>query len=326
MSKDLISVVVPVYNVEKYLRRCVDSILCQTYSNLEIILVDDGSPDNSGKICDDYKKKDKRIKVIHKENGGLSDARNVGIDACHGKYITFVDSDDWIERDYVEVLYDALKRNKVRISVGDVAIFYNDVKTHCDFDGKEEIVSPEQFFEKMLWGIRDLDNGAWAKLYETGLFDGVSYPKGRVYEDTATTYKLIDKCDNIVICSKPIYCYMKRRDSITQSQFDKKNMQLLDSVDGMTGYIQEKYPKLKDACKRKRLWARFSTLSHLATAKTANKKIQKELMDYIKKNSGEVLKFSQTPSRDKIAIWCSRFGFWCYRFFWKSYLYFNRKY
>ena len=111
MKKELITIVIPVYKVEKYIDRCIKSVINQTYKNLEIILVDDGSPDNCPKICDEYAEKDKRIKVIHKKNGGLSDARNVGIEAAKGKYISFIDSDDWIEKDFIECLYKSIKKN-----------------------------------------------------------------------------------------------------------------------------------------------------------------------------------------------------------------------
>ena len=115
MNKEVISIVVPIYKVEKYIKKCIDSIIEQTYKNLEIILVDDGSPDGCAKICDEYAKKDKRIKAIHKENGGLSDARNVGIDISTGKYICFVDSDDYIENNYIELLYKCIVENLVSI-------------------------------------------------------------------------------------------------------------------------------------------------------------------------------------------------------------------
>ena len=123
--EDLISVVVPIYNVENYIKKCVDSILSQTYKNLEIILVDDGSPDNCPQICDEYAQKDNRIKVIHKENGGLSDARNAGIDISKGKFITFIDSDDYIEKDYVEVLYNSIKENASDMAIGSHKAIYD---------------------------------------------------------------------------------------------------------------------------------------------------------------------------------------------------------
>ena len=126
--EDLITIVVPVYKVEKYIDRCVTSILNQTYKNLQIILVDDGSPDNCGKICDEYAKKDNRIEVIHKENGGLSDARNAGINIAKGKYIAFVDSDDYVSNDYIEYMYKILKKENAKISICELQIVWKNTK------------------------------------------------------------------------------------------------------------------------------------------------------------------------------------------------------
>ena len=129
MDNELISIVIPIYNVEKYIEKCLDSVIKQTYKNIEIILVDDGSPDNCGKICDSYANNDKRIQVIHKENGGLSDARNVGIERANGKYITFVDSDDYIELDYIEYLYTLIKKYNTKISFCKVNVVFNENNT-----------------------------------------------------------------------------------------------------------------------------------------------------------------------------------------------------
>ena len=148
--KDLISVIIPVYNVEKYINRCVDSVIHQSYTNLEIILVDDGSPDNCPTICDNYSKQDSRIKVIHKKNGGLSDARNVGIEHSKGKYITFIDSDDYISNDYVEILYKLITKYNSKIAVADNYIFYEDGNIYDNSTGIKQCVSQSEFFEKML--------------------------------------------------------------------------------------------------------------------------------------------------------------------------------
>ena len=317
---DLISVVIPVYRVEKYLERCVESVINQTYTNLEIILIDDGSPDNSGNMCDEYAKIDKRIKVIHKKNGGLSDARNVGIENSKGKYITFIDSDDYIEENYVEILYNTLKKYKVKISVADNLIKYDSGKVINNSTYKEYIVTEKEALEKMLWGERDLDNGAWTKLYDITLFNNVRYPVGRLYEDTATTYKIYDQCDYIAINSVPVYNYMKRKDSITQCEFNEKKLQLIVSVKEMTDFVSNKYPDLDIACERKMLWAYMSTLSQLATSKSGNKKIENELIEYVMQHKKTVLKNKKTPKRDKIGIFCLQFGFKFYKFIWNLYL------
>ena len=190
--KDKISVVVPIYNVEKYLEKCIKSILNQTYNNLEIILVNDGSTDNCLNICKKFEKIDKRIFVINKENGGLSEARNYGIDKATGKYITFVDSDDYIDEDYLEFLYKNLIINNCDISICNPRIVYEDggkSRTLYKYCFPQNIVlEGEKALEMMLYQ-KKFDNSAWGKLYKINLFDEIRYPVGKLYEDIATTYK-----------------------------------------------------------------------------------------------------------------------------------------
>ena len=325
-EEPLISVIVPVYNVEKYLDKCVGSIVNQTYKNLEIILVDDGSPDNCPKMCDDWARKDKRIKVIHKKHGGVSDARNKGIEIASGEYIGFVDSDDYVEKNYIFVLYDLVKRYNVMLAVADNYIEYMDGCIFNNSTYEEYETNPEKFFYKMLWGIRDLDNGPWTKLYKKDLFNNIRFPVEKNYEDTATLYKIVDKCDKIAIKSVPIYHYMKRKDSITQGKFNKKKLELIDATYQLTTYIRNKYKNLNNACDRKLLWSYFSVLSQYVVSKTKDKNIEKRLFEYIKKNRWKVFKFNETPQRDRIAILCSLFGIKFYRFSWKIYLKITKKY
>lgn len=244
---DLISIIVPVYKVEKYLNRCIDSILNQTYKNLEIILVDDGSPDNCGKICDDYKKMDKRIKVIHKKNGGLSDARNFGIKIASGKYIGFVDSDDFISKEMYEKLYYLLKENKADISVISYKCFYEIDKV---FDKKENInnvsvLSAEESMQYLFENSK-IGNYAWNKLYKTSLFSDIEYPFGKKMEDLGTTYKLFNKCNRIAYCDIELYYYLQRQDSIlhsTDAMFCNDKFELCYE---RFIYLKEKYPNLKE--------------------------------------------------------------------------------
>ena len=211
METPLISVIVPVYKVEPYLRRCVDSILSQTYTHLEIFLVDDGSPDNCGKICDEYAQKDNRIKVIHKKNGGLSDARNVAIDVAKGEYITFVDSDDFIACDYVETLYNLVEKYQCKVGVAWLRIFH---------EGCEAGINQPPYIEKVfdrIEGIEKMfyqelfDTAAWGKIYHRSLFKtGIRYPFGLIYEDLPTTYLLFLQADKIAFCNRVIYNYLLR--------------------------------------------------------------------------------------------------------------------
>lgn len=215
MTQPLISVIVPCYNVEEYLSKCIESILSQTYKNLEILLVDDGSPDNSGKICDEYAARDSRIAVIHKENGGLSDARNVALDVMKGEYVTFIDSDDYVTEDYVEILYRLIAEYGTQISVVWPQTFADGtVPPVCHEPVSEHILYGWEALEGMFYQ-RTFDTAAWAKMYHCSLFsDGIRYPKGWLYEDLPTTYRLMMKCNRIAFSNCRSYFYRIRRTSI----------------------------------------------------------------------------------------------------------------
>ena len=213
-----ISVIVPIYKVEKYLNRCIDSILNQTFTDFECILVDDGSPDNCGKICDEYAKKDKRVKVIHKPNGGLSDARNAGIDVAQGECLSFIDSDDWIHPQMLEILYNGIVKNNVILSV-------------CAYEETEN----EKPFENIENPIFEIRNGmdfliknnvtaivAWNKLYHKSLFDGIRYPVGKIHEDEFVTYKILYKAGNIAFCDEKMYMYFENVEGITKKEWSIK--------------------------------------------------------------------------------------------------------
>ena len=317
VSNPLISVIIPVYKVEKYLDKCIDSVINQTYDNLEIILVDDGSPDNCPKMCDEYAKKDKRIKVIHKENGGLSDARNKGIDIATGEFITFIDSDDYVEKNYVEFLYNLAKENNAEISMGKQYVRYTN-KTLNTGTNNLYVLNSHDTLEKTLYG-EDFDVSAWAKLYKKDLFKEIRYPKGRLFEDSATTYKLIDKANKIVLKSVPIYNYMMRNDSITNETFNKKKFDLIKSTEEMCDYIEEKYKDLENGCKRRLMYAYLSTLTQLVKCKKIEKEYKNRLMKYIKENRQEVLKDKRIPKRDRLALYATYLGINGFSTCWKIY-------
>lgn len=230
MDEPLISIVIPVYKVEKYIHRCIDSVLNQTYKNLEIILVDDGSPDNCGIICDEYSQKYERIKVIHKKNGGLSDARNVGLNTISGEYIGFIDSDDWIENGYIEKLYRLINKYNADISV------CNFIKTSCkdknlDCNLKVEIKeytniqALEQYYD--IYSIQMVV--AWGKLYKRSLFKDIEFPIGKIHEDEYITYKLFYRSNKVVLTTEPLYYYWQRSDSIMGLGFNIKGQ--IDAID-----------------------------------------------------------------------------------------------
>ena len=247
--KPLISIIVPVYNVEMYLAKCVDSILAQTYTNLEIFLVNDGSSDCCGKLCDEYAKEDKRIKVIHKKNGGLSDARNVAIDVTTGEFITFIDSDDYVTDDYIMTLYSLIEKYECKVSIALYNTFVEGSKPKVvNRVYREDCQTNIKAIEEMFYQEK-YDTASWAKLYHSSLFaTGIRYPKGIVYEDLATTYLLIFQSDKVAFCNRRIYNYLLRRDSIEGSSFSSKKMdsalkvcELMESHLDILGKVMQAY-------------------------------------------------------------------------------------
>lgn len=203
-----ISVIVPIYKVEPYLRRCIDSIVVQTYQNLEIILVDDGSPDRCGEICDEYARKDPRVKVIHKENGGLSDARNAGLRVMTGEHVTFVDSDDWIEQNHISSLYEMIqgKHNPV-IAISDIRRIDEKGNTIAVF-GK---LGTEHIAMEPIFGY------VWNKLYPAQLLQGIFFDDVRYVEDLPFNLQVLPKATEYVFTGKCTYCYLLRENSILTS-------------------------------------------------------------------------------------------------------------
>jgi len=225
--EDLISIVVPIYNVEKYLNRCVDSILGQTYRNIEIILVDDGSPDGCAKICDEYSLKDNRIKVIHKKNGGLSDARNKGIELAKGVYISFVDADDLIAPYFIEILYNMCIKYSCDISMGYFQQFETKISFSTECDKEIKAFSNIEMVKNLCNDMYLQSVVVWNKLYKTTLFQNINYPFGKIYEDEATTYKLYYAANKIVVTTQILYGYSYRQGSITKSCFSIKNLDFI---------------------------------------------------------------------------------------------------
>ena len=249
MEKELISIVVPIYNVEKYLRKCIDSIINQTYKNLEIILVDDESPDNCGEICEEYAKKDNRIVVIHKKNGGLSDARNAGIEVATGKYIGFVDSDDYIKEDMYENLYNDIKKYDVDISICKyIEVFENStIYEDASNSNKIEIYDNVEMLKRLLYNNNVTDH-ACNKLYKIDLFkiNNIRYPNGYMYEDIGTTYLLFENSKKISLSEKNEYYYVRRGSSILGQVNEKLIFDLLKMLNNRFEYLEHKFPELKN--------------------------------------------------------------------------------
>lgn len=313
----LISVVIPLYNVDRYLSRCLDSVVAQTYKNLEILLIDDGSTDRGPSICDEYATKDPRIVVVHKENGGLSDARNKGIDEMTGTYVTFIDSDDYVDEDYVETLYNMIAEDNTKLSICSHRVLYDTGKIIEKATGERSVLDSKTVLERILYD-EGIDLSSWAKLYSSELFMDVRFPVGRVFEDSATTYKLVDLCDRVSLNSVSKYNYMIRSNSISTSKFTSKKMDLITATDEMTAYIAGKYPDLQKACDRRLMYAYLSTLSQLVKD-TSKHKEESVLMNYINSNKKRVLKDRRIPKRDRLALYSLFGGIRSYRIVWKLY-------
>lgn len=216
---DLISIIVPIYNVEAYLPNCLNSLINQTYPNLEIILVDDGSTDKCPLICDEYQRKYDNIICYHKPNGGLSDARNFGLSKACGKYICFVDSDDYVCNKFIEALYLCVKNYQVKLAaVGFKRVYgFEEQCTQVTIGKNTELYDTTQAIS-YLFSENKFCNYAWNKIYLRELFEDVTYPIGKKMEDLATTYKLVEKCQKIAYDNAQLYCYFQREDSILQSK------------------------------------------------------------------------------------------------------------
>lgn len=240
---DLISVIVPVYRVEEYLDRCVQSLLDQSYENLEIILVDDGSPDNCPVMCDSWAEKDSRIRVIHKVNGGLSDARNVGLDIANGKWIAFVDSDDWVAPDYLSAMYDAVAETGAVLAACDLQMVYDETEAAVsEAPGALRVCTTEEALTDIICG-EGFRAVAWNKLYHRTLLAGERYPVGKHHEDEFFTYRILGKAQKLVFVQKALYFYLQRPGSIMGAT-SVKRLDCLDAYLERLAYLADRFPRL----------------------------------------------------------------------------------
>ena len=288
MTTPLISVIVPVYRVEKYLERCVKSILSQTYKNLEVILVDDGSPDQCPAICDACAEKDARVKVIHQENKGLSGARNAGINAASGEYLAFVDSDDYVSPHFIEELYQLLKDTGCAIGqcrfsyVKGEGLVEEGDSAFCIYRGEslmEQLYGPE---EKATCFVV-----AWNKLYRAELFKetGIRYPEGRIHEDEATTYRLFHEAKKLAFLDRALYGYYTENGGSITSVFSAKRLQWLTAHEERIAFFKKNgyekllpaaYRKLCDAC----ITFYFRCTEQVKDAEELKKELRKRLETY----------------------------------------------
>ena len=315
--EDLISVIIPIYNVEYYLRRCIDSVIQQTYSNIEIILVNDGSTDSCSHICDEYKGKDDRIKVIHKENGGISEARNIGLENVTGKFIYFVDSDDYIYNYTIEYLYNLLISNDADIAIGeDYFLYENKNKKNIKFleEDKElkrkdnfRIYTSEEAIKSTLYNY-GITSSIWNKLYKVELFENIRYPLGRICEDLATTYKLFYKSERIIVGDKITYSYLANRStSYMNVKFNKARMDGIYFCKEIIKFIGKEYPQLKDAARYRLVIECIYVLFKLPKRKEYNEE-NKEVINCLREYRLSVIKDKKITTLSRILLIVSYLG------------------
>lgn len=297
-----ISIIVPVYKVEPYIRKCVDSILAQTLTDFELILVDDGSPDNCGEICDEYASKDSRVVVIHKENGGQATARNAGLDIAKGDYIGFVDSDDWIEPDMYELLYNMCIENKCDIANCTSTIYFKN-KTVKNGTHPLTVQNRKEAMRTMLEG-KLYDEVVWTKLIKCSLLENIRFPVGVIYEDTAFTYKVIHNASRICCIGAPKYHYIKRDESTMDRAIKNLRIDAVLIYEEMYKFIERNYPELQTLVTLKLANSAMVILNLISF----NTKFSKYKTEYLKVASilnryfSKTIKLEEYPSSVKILL------------------------
>lgn len=297
----LLSVIIPVYNVEKYLNKCIESIVNQKYENLEIILVDDGSTDNSGKICDQWAKNDERIKVYHKENGGLSDARNYGIERSNGIYLGFVDADDYIDKNmYLNLINGCEKYKKDIGCCNKIRVYKNNFKYENKIKKNKTVKNNEALLLLLLLS----DPSSCNKIYKKELFKKIKFPKGKLYEDIATIPYIIDISNGMYLDKINGYYYIQRKNSIIHNKFNLNKMDYMINTKMLKEYITYKYSNtdLEEAAKCFYILSLTALLTNIYSDRKKYKKEYEKIINEMKQI--DYISNKYIKKYKKIMIWC----------------------
>ena len=306
----MVSIIVPVYQVEPYLKKCINSLIAQTYTDLEIILVDDGSPDGCPAICDECAKVDSRIKVIHKANGGLSDARNVGMDAASGEYLMFVDSDDWMEDSAVETLLGISLRRNAQLVIGGTRRVEDEtlrvLRADSD-DSSETVMSNTQamahFFEKGC--------AAWGRLYRREIHDGVKFPVGEINEDEAIVLTLLERCQTAVKTDRVIYNYRYRPESITTSTFTEKKLAWYRHCADNLEWIKSHHPELEPLAAKRLCGSVLWSMTEIALTDKYKTEWVDELKAFLRENYSFLRTAIMDDAKESFRLWILRYLPFC---------------
>ncbi len=278
-----LSVIVPVYNVEKYLPQCLDSLIHQTLKEIEIILVNDGSTDNSEAICQDYAEKDNRIIVYSKTNGGLSDARNYGLQHASSKIVGFVDSDDYIDLDMFQVLLELKDKTNSEIVVGGVKMATNDGEVYMVREVETEVALNRHDAMEELLKSKRITNSVCNKIFDILLFEQIEFPVGKLYEDEYVTYKLFDRAETIAMTNQVFYYYRSSPNSITHKAFSEREFDRIYASEIKVDYIQQAYPDLAEYAQRYLVYDCVMALSKMIEYKKSYDKLTRDnIRKYLK--------------------------------------------
>ena len=303
MSRPLVSIIIPVYNVEKYIEKCLDSVLAQSYDNLEILLIDDGSTDKSGAICAEYARKDKRVKVFHQKNQGVSVARNVGLKKAQGRWIAFVDSDDFIADGYIEILADSAEKKQAEIVQCEQKII-NKKGRVLQNDRPSTVMTGLEACKKMLYQDT-ITSALWGKLIKKSLFDGMIFRQGIIHEDLDVLYFVLKKAKKVYYINSSLYCYNEREESLIRKNFSKRTLDILDVMDGiMKDSTNNK--SLHEAAISRRINADFYVLRQLP--KSGYEDLQNQLKSEIKQYRKGLIRDPKVRKKTKVALRLSYFG------------------
>jgi len=308
MEKELISIIVPVYNIKEYLERCMESICCQTYNNLEILMVDDGSTDGTSELCDEIAGRDNRIRVFHKRNGGSSSARNLGIENAAGVYMGFVDSDDYIEPDMYTKLYEALKICKARMAQGsreEIDAAGNRLPDICIPPERTSFSSAHDFMEELL--LHRGDCSFCTKLTERSLFENHRFPEGVLNEDFHVLVQMLPEISGIAMIPDRVYHVFYKKDSNTRkvsaSEFSRVYGDNVDNAEMVEGIVQERYPDLADTAVRFGLYQRLDYLLHIPIAQMVSDHMQYiQIVRYLRQHRFEIRHSKNLTRRNKIYL------------------------
>lgn len=318
-SEPLITLIVPVFRAEAYLPICLDSILNQTHRNIEVILIDDGSPDGSGAICDAYAAADARVRVLHQQNMGVSAARNAGLTQAKGAYISFVDADDWVEPDYLSYLLKILPDDGVALSACNHYVFARG-RDHAKYPVNNGVcvLTQRQSAENLLYHLPP-DASPWGKLYAKELFDELRYPEGMLFEDTYLIADLIFAVGSVAFGNEPKYHYRFHEQTISKGTPVGKRWDYLLAVDHLAESVLLRYPDLSTGCTRRRVHAALSIRRLLVHAETSAGEDLARCTAIIRAGAKSVLLDPRAPMRDKAGVLLALAGSRIFDLFWDIY-------